>query len=137
MRNSPYADDTLIFIPGTLSTIQHKLQELRLLFEHYGEVSGDKSNMRECGVVLRGLDWPDMAVPISGLSVQRRVKYFETWLGIANVMEPYQGPLANCRQKPSSWPPLPARSQRRLGVSQNQPPAHRQHLAWSTLPQVH
>ena len=54
MRSFLYADGTLRFIPGSLPTVQQGVQGLRELLTHYGDISGYKLNMRNCGVVLQG-----------------------------------------------------------------------------------
>ena len=99
MRSFLYADDTLVFIPGSLPTVRQGLQGLRELLTHYGEVSGYKLNRRKCGVVLQGIEWNITEVTISGFNIQRNMKYLGTLLGNATVMEQFQGPLAKLHAK--------------------------------------
>ena len=107
MRTFLYADDTLVFIPGSLRTVRQGLQVLRELLTHYGEVSGYKLNMRKCGVVLQGIEWNNTEVTISGFHIQRKVKYLGTWLGNATVMEQFQGPVAKLQAKAQFLATLP------------------------------
>ena len=107
MRSFLCVDDTLVFIPGSLPTVQQGLQGLRELLKHYGEVSGYRLNVRKCGVVLQGIDWHSEQVPICGFHVQRKVKYLGTWLGNATIMEQFQGPLAKLQAKAQFLATLP------------------------------
>ena len=64
MRSYLYADDTLVFIPGSLPTIWQGLQGLREVLTHYEDVSGYKLNMRKLGVVLQRIEWNSEEVTI-------------------------------------------------------------------------
>ena len=107
MRSFLYADDTLVFIPGSLPTVRQGLQGLRELLTHYGDVSGYKLNMRKCGVVLQGIEWNSTEATISGFHIRHKVKYLGTWLGNATVMEQFQGPLAKLQAKAQFLATLP------------------------------
>ena len=69
--------------------------------------SGYKLDLKKCGVVMQGQEWPNMQESIAGLRVCRKIKYLGTWLGQATVMKQFQGPLAKLQAKAQFLATLP------------------------------
>ena len=94
-----FADDTLLFIPGTPQQVRTTLQALIAFLEEYGEVSGYRLSKGRCGVVFQGPNRLPQCILLFGVKVCTKVKYLGTWLGQATIMEQFQGLLSKLMVK--------------------------------------
>ena len=116
LRAFLYADDTLIWVPGTPAEVEPKVRELLGLLVEYGEVSGYRLNRTKCAIVPQGWDEEDWPKEVAGLSVAKKTRYLGVWLGQVGEEEQYQGPLAKAMTKASFLARLPLSTAEKVKV---------------------
>ena len=79
-----YADDTLIWIPGTLEEIGKELGELKRVMAQYAKYTGQEMHQGKSKVVLQG-EWEDPPTQIEGFQVVQAVRYLGIQLGRATA----------------------------------------------------
>ena len=96
-----YADDTLIWIPGSLEEIEKELRVLKQVMAQYAEYTGQEMHQGKSKVVLQG-EWEDTPVQIEGFQVVQAVRYLHTHghtTGEGHNGGPVHAPMKKFEQK--------------------------------------